>query len=32
MLDAIAIVASIVLFGLAVAYTHGADSLKGPRS
>lgn len=31
MLDVIAIVALAILFGLAVAYTHGCDRLKGAR-
>ena len=31
MLDAVAVVALAVLFGLAVAYTHGCERLKGVR-
>lgn len=32
MLDVVAIVALAILFGMAVAYTHGCDRLKGVRS
>ncbi len=31
MLDTIAVVAIVALFGLAVLYTHGCDRLKGTR-
>ncbi len=31
MLDVVAVVALALLFGLAVAYTHGCDRLKGVR-
>ncbi len=31
MLDGIAIFSLFLLFGLAIAYTHGTDRLKGPR-
>ena len=32
MLDVIAVLSMLTMFGLAVAYTYGADRLKGPRS
>jgi hypothetical protein len=32
MTDLIALTSSLLMFILAVAYTHGADRLKGPRS
>ncbi len=31
MLDIVAVVSVVLLFGLAVAYTHGCDRLRGER-